>query len=383
MQPFTMTFKKHSPAEGFPAESRALLWPLMAAVILATTPLMISAQTKVWGVITRDVKWTLDESPYLIIGDIDVKPRARLTIMPGVTVFCAPVTIKDGSIAQFDHLDSFKVAVKIEGSLECAGTKVKRIVFALDPKGPAGSSWYGIILNKASDQYTDLAFTDISGACNAITAVGCSPLVRRCIIERNNVGVFCGPGGNARVYNCVITGNYATGVKTQNANPVFFNNIVAFNRNNGLWCDGVSRVTFQYNCVWGNGDGDFLECDPELGAAVRAGKKDKTPKDASDNVLANPIFAGSPDDSLAVEKDLAVPTDKSRMADTSLAKVLYKSLADSMAAKKRTAVYPRFSLSKYSPCIDAGNPAGQFKDLDGTRNDMGIYGGPEFLGKGK
>ena len=136
MQPFTMTFKKHSPAKGFPAESRALRWPLMAAVILALAPLTISAQTKVWGVITRDVKWTLDESPYLIIGDIDVKPRARLTIMPGVKVFCAPVTIKDSSIAQFDHLDSFKVSVKIEGSLECVGTKAKRIIFALAPEGP-------------------------------------------------------------------------------------------------------------------------------------------------------------------------------------------------------------------------------------------------------
>jgi hypothetical protein len=195
------------------------------------------------------------------------------------------------------------------------------------------------------------------------------------------VGVVCGEKGNARVYNCVISNNFTTGIKMMNANPTFFGNIVAFNKNNGLWCDGVSRITFQYNCLWGNADGDFLECDPELGVAVKGGKKDKVPLDESHNVLANPIFAGSQYDSMAVEKDLSLPTDKSRITDTSLAKVLYKSLADSLAAKKRKSSYPRFSLSKYSPCIDAGNPAGQFKDADGTRNDIGIYGGKEFLGK--
>ena len=36
-----------------------------------------------------------------------------------------------------------------------------------------------------------------------------------------------------------------------------------------------------------------------------------------------------------------------------------------------------FHLQSTSPCIDAGNPATQFNDPDGTRNDMGAYGGNE------
>jgi hypothetical protein len=349
--------------------------------LLCFSPLF--AQTKVWGVISRDVKWTPDQSPYLVIGDILVKPHVRLIIMPGVKVQCAAITIKDSAIAQYDHLDSFSVAIKIQGILECVGKADKRIVFSLAPGSANGSSWYGIVLDKASDQYTDLAFSDISGANCAVTALQCSPLVRNCIIERSSVGVYCRTKGNAQVYNCVITGNYTTGIKMQEANPTFFNNIVAFNRNNGLWCDGISRITFQYNCVWGNADGNFLECDPELGVAIKLGKKDKIPVDESHNVLANPVFAGSEFDSAAVEKDMTIPTDKSHIADTALAKVLYKSLSDSMSIKKRRTVYPRFSLSRYSPCIDAGNPAGQFKDLNGSRCDMGIYGGKEFFGKEK
>ncbi len=35
-----------------------------------------------------------------------------------------------------------------------------------------------------------------------------------------------------------------------------------------------------------------------------------------------------------------------------------------------------FSLDTLSPCIDAGNPASGYDDLDGTPNDIGAYGGP-------
>ena len=35
-----------------------------------------------------------------------------------------------------------------------------------------------------------------------------------------------------------------------------------------------------------------------------------------------------------------------------------------------------FHLTEDSPCIDAGNPDPEFNDSDGTRNDVGAYGGP-------
>ena len=33
-------------------------------------------------------------------------------------------------------------------------------------------------------------------------------------------------------------------------------------------------------------------------------------------------------------------------------------------------------LTPLSPCINAGNPASQYNDPNGTRNDQGAYGGP-------
>ena len=36
-----------------------------------------------------------------------------------------------------------------------------------------------------------------------------------------------------------------------------------------------------------------------------------------------------------------------------------------------------FRLRLDSPCIDAGNPDAIYDDPDGSRNDMGTYGGPK------
>ena len=35
-----------------------------------------------------------------------------------------------------------------------------------------------------------------------------------------------------------------------------------------------------------------------------------------------------------------------------------------------------YHLQNSSPCIDAGNPDAQYNDIDGSRNNMGAYGGP-------
>lgn len=35
-----------------------------------------------------------------------------------------------------------------------------------------------------------------------------------------------------------------------------------------------------------------------------------------------------------------------------------------------------FRLRPVSPCIDTGDPNQKYNDRDGTRNDIGAYGGP-------
>jgi hypothetical protein len=350
------------------------------ALLICAAVCSSASPREVQGIIDRDVRWNVDEGPFLVVDDLLVTRRARLVIAPGTQVLIAQRPAASPSVPQFDRLDSSSISIRIEGALVCTGRKDKRITFS-PVGGTQRCSWYGLILDKAVGQFTEISFVDIAGAYNGISALDCNAVIRSAVLEFNNVGINCLQGGSIRLFNSVIAHNFTAGIRIQQANPQFFNNIIVYNRNNGVWCDGVSKIDFQYNCVYGNGDGDLLECDPELGLPVKASKKKaaSVPVDYGHNIYADPVFAGSISDSMAVERDISLPTDKSRMRDTSIARVLYDSLVDSTAALSRRATSRRYTLSKYSPCSNAGHPGNQFRDTDQSRNDMGIYGGPEFI----
>ena len=42
-----------------------------------------------------------------------------------------------------------------------------------------------------------------------------------------------------------------------------------------------------------------------------------------------------------------------------------------------------FTLASDSPCIDAGPPDAQYKDHNGSRNDIGMFGGHSYLLNGR
>ena len=73
--------------------------------------------TLVSGVYDSDHTWTMDNSPYLVTGDIDVKNGAGLTIEPGVEIlFTAPsfgVTGDDRARGQDDTRSELRI---VEGS---------------------------------------------------------------------------------------------------------------------------------------------------------------------------------------------------------------------------------------------------------------------------
>jgi hypothetical protein len=347
---------------------------------LAVVPAL--AETLVGGVITRDTRWTADEGPYIVTQDVLVAKRAHLAIGPGTVILVGKATFRDKTIPQVDALDSVTIAITVEGGLDCVGRPDKRISFVPQAQDRQGPHWYGIVFRKTADNAAELAYADISGAYNAVSVFGASPAIHHCRVDFNNVGVVCGDLSSPQVLNCVIAYNFATGIKVTAANPLLQNNIIAFNRNNGMWCDGASKITFEYNCVFGNRDGNLLDCDPELGVMKKKNER-KDSVDYKDNLYRNPVFAGSEYDSLAVERDVSLPTDKSRIRDTALAKVLEPALKDSLAAKKRGARYMLYSLSKYSPCIHSGSPAAEFKNSDGTRADIGMYGSSRYAPKRK
>jgi len=329
----------------------------------------------VGGIIDRYTRWDKESGPYRIDKDILITSSGNLVITPGTIIYVARKRTRAQHVPQFDALDSVSIAIKVHGILNCAGTSHKPIRFVPEDIGTP-HSWYGIIMDKADDNVSEIAYTEISGAYQAITIYQCSPIIRNTLIEFNHIGIKCQRGGSARIYNCIISHNLAAGIQIEQANPVIMNSIITFNKNNGIWCDGYSQITCKYTCVFGNNDGNYFDCDPRLGMPDKVNKNNDT-IDFAHNLHYNPVFSGSAADSTALEHDISLPTRRTAVKDTAYMNILHDSTAT--PPDRSLPLDHRYQLSPYSPCIDAGNPAHRFRDHDETRNDMGIYGGPFSL----
>ena len=153
--------------------------------------------------------------------------------------------------------------------------------------------------------------------------------MENCLIFSNSAtkqggGVYIDPNsGRVRIVNCTIYGNTAVGQFTLQPESA----------GGGIWSqNGFARVE---NClVVNNGNGNIMPLPPDIFAP---------------QVLytgAGPDWAALGSTNLAAEPEFVNPA------------------------------VGNFRLQPGSPGIDAGNPDPAFNDPDGSRNDMGAYGGP-------
>jgi len=165
--------------------------------------------------------------------------------------------------------------------------------------------------------------------CNS----GAKPDISNNRVEGNDFGIATWNQSNAYIHNNVVVNQNFDGIVIS-ADPVVINNTVVGNRigindgggygatvmNNivtsstlyGVYAVGTPPV-LTYNNVWNNAT-NYQNCSPGTGS-----------------ISADPLYVDPPND---------------------------------------------FHLQTGSPCIDSGNPAAQYNDPDGSRNDMGAYGGP-------
>lgn len=344
--------------------------------LLIFTALAFGATEKK-GIISRNERWTIEESPYIITDDLLITPMARVVITPGVKIFVGKPISYIAGIQQEDNLDSFAVSIRVQGSFKCVGRLDNRISFSSLNADSQHCQWYGIILDNELENEIEMAFVDVAEACNGITIKKGAPLLRNCLLEYNNTGLILNNNSAPKIYNSIISSNITTGIYVDKSNPIIFNSIIAFNRNTGIWSDGISRITLNNNCIFGNGGKNLYKTDPRYGILKKV-NHNKDSIDFASNIFQDPIFAGSPSDSAAIEKDLSLQTDKSRIKDTTIAKIVQKDLKDEQAKIIREKNYDRFTLSPYSPCINSGKKDKKFQNIDGSQNSMGIYGGQEF-----
>ena len=153
-----------------------------------------------------------------------------------------------------------------------------------------------------------------------------SPTIRNCLIYDNGTsGIHCQWRCDPMIVNNTIYGNNYYGVYCQwNSSPVIMNNIIAQSNLYGINCEFSSIPTISYNDVWNNHLNEevdslrinYYDCVAGLG-----------------DISSSPMF---------------IDADNGNFHLT----------------------------SPDSPCINAGNPNAAYNDIDGSRNDMGGFGGP-------
>ena len=356
----------------------------MKTTILLTLFVLVSlnySEVRLCGVQADDLNLKPENNPYIITGDIVLKPRTLWTINPGVVIKVASAasacSLGHGSINEPDK--GGLIAICVQGSFQCVGGSDKRII--IEPLVPEKSkvTWYGIILDNANTEFTKIYYSDISGALYGVKIRNCSPVIRNCVLTKNQTGIFCASLCKSKIFNNNIVYNYSTGILNENATPEIFSNIIAYNLT-GIWSDNRSDMEILYNDFWQNSDGNLNSCPPKFGILCEINKR-KDSCDFKKNIFIDPVFFGSPSHADSIAKDLRVPTDTSKadVVNKKLSRVVVKAIPDSLKkSSELNAPHKPWQLSRYSHLIDAGNPKSPYKDPDGTSNDIGVTGGSEF-----
>lgn len=141
------------------------------------------------------------------------------------------------------------------------------------------------------------------------------------IVDNLEGGVLCVTANcTARFLNNTVSNNPSRGFQAAgSATPTLMNSIISGNGGSGLFAETSAVLTSNYNCLFGN-----------------------TPRPST--IISGGSITGGVGN-IAVDPQL----DASQPG--------------------------AYALAVGSPCIDAGNPAALYNDLDGSRNDMGATGG--------
>lgn len=346
--------------------------------------------TEVCGTYALATEWTANESPYLVTGDIFIPATSRLRIGPGVTVRFGkprPCELEKQDIPQADWSDSMYTGIKAEGTFYVLGTAEEPVIFESENQKPGAIGWDGLRLEGHKAGAAEISFAEFRGANQAVSASKAGFYIHHCLFQGNNTGIAVGLRGDLGIINNVFTGNLSAGILVRKGGPRIANNIFADNRSYGIWGDGRPPIQTFNNAFWGNREEHCYKC--PFGALDTAkGKKegDGPAVDAHGNMIADPVFTGSASHKAAMEADVTENTPPHLVKDPALAKLEAEARAkqeekDKKEKKKKQREYAPlgtgpYVLSKYSKLIDAGHPGKAFKDRDGTRNDIGLHGGP-------
>jgi parallel beta-helix repeat protein len=241
--------------------------------------------------------------------------------------------------------------------------------------------------------HTDTAFIKINGfilrnsSHRGILAFGAS----HCMISNNKIynsgdaGIELWYGSkNNIIINNLIYSNNGAGItisggadkarRKPNLNNIFKGNIIHSNTENGVFIKGDLPHTFSLynNVIYANGkNGIFVKNGigwGDIRGNIVLNNDDIGLKDFAGSTTFNDyntLFANGDSGNNNYDE-----------GDSKDAKGSHTIIADPLFFNRTNF---DFRLKAASPCIDAGPQDSWFDDLDGSRNDMGAYGGPPFI----
>ncbi|MFO1520405.1 MAG: right-handed parallel beta-helix repeat-containing protein [bacterium] len=171
-------------------------------------------------------------------------------------------------------------------------------------------------------------------------------------------------GNNVVIQNNLFDGNMrgssgATPASLQisNSQVSFFNNVVSFGDGNGLQLDNNATGTFENNIFYKNGSN-----------GQGFGLNDTTP--SGNTKVAYNLFFGNVQNDISVGGNSVTAAQANALSGSD--QFSNNSTADPLFNNPTNGDY---SLQSSSPARNAGDPASQFNNLNGSRNDQGIFGG--------
>ncbi|OGC93543.1 MAG: hypothetical protein A2W25_16980 [candidate division Zixibacteria bacterium RBG_16_53_22] len=345
--------------------TRFLILSIVAAIVVATPANGTDISGDVWGV------WSLDGSPYNMIGNCRVPPESTLLIEPGVRVEASP---------------GCRMVVDSNAVFLAVGIESDSIIFT----GVGDAHWRGIDFRN-SDDSSRMKFCVIQSIVTenyhngSIRITGCDIAIENCSI-RNNISFFSGGGlsfynCNPRISQCQIQRNVATcyiigwdpgyggGIYLENSDAIVERCIIVHNRTSGgtavpsfgggIYCTNSNPTIV--NCTIANNESQYNNpFVPPYHFWEPAGIY----SDASNVTVVNSIIWGNRGSDLG---NFGGGFE-----------ISYSDIGAVFPGAGNISIDPMFadtSIADYhllfgSPCIDSGDPDSPL-DPDSTRADMG------------
>ena len=187
--------------------------------------------TEVSGVQTGT--WTLEDSPFVVIGDVQIPAGNELTIEPGVTV-------------QFWG----EWSITAEGMLNAQGTETDSIYFDRYPT--YSGYWDELRLEQETGNGYEMSYCFIRGANNGVNSIDAPLHLHNCHLDANMTGVHLFAIGNPNppdvlIEECLIERSFENGIDIYENGNATIQNCEITNNGMGTQYRGAIQINIQTN----------------------------------------------------------------------------------------------------------------------------------------